>query len=347
MCILFFVVCVFFKFLQCCVGPYNHVNQPQSHIHRPPFLPVCLSPQQEWVGMPLLLLSPPSRLSPTLPGCPPLCPGLVQSSPLEWSPGCWRICRRCRRAPEPWRSPQCPIRPSWPRVGRCSHRKWVAWNWWYSQSPQTGGGKDTRMKEKRDKEREGRRWEGGREAERDQREVRTNAWDGCRGWREREKGFKEGWIMKRRQRNRSNTNGRLERWPWSWAEGWHTQPPPQTGSRLDTLLTRKPPWNQQGRQSLLSRSLHPNLLPLEAKIPTSTLTPGRSHHTLRTRRKAGLTNFQQSLQYRPGLNPIICWMSLLNLSTPAYTQAGLSLRPLQSPGPPTPLCCLPGGSAPR
>lgn len=42
-------------------------------------------------------------------------------------------------------------------------------------------------------------------------------------------------------------------------------------------------------------------------------------HTLPTRRKAGLTNFQHSLQYRPGLNPIICWMSLLNLSTPVST----------------------------
>lgn len=86
---------------------------------------------------------------------------------------------------------------------------------------------------------------------------------------------------------------------------------------------------------------------LRRKIPTSTLTPGRSHHTLHTRRKAGLTNFQQSLQYRPGLNPIICWMSLLNLSTPAHTQAGASLRPLQSPRLPTPLRCLPRGSAPR
>lgn len=41
-------------------------------------------------------------------------------------------------------------------------------------------------------------------------------------------------------------------------------------------------------------------------------------HQLRTRRKAGLKNFQHSLQYRPGLNPVICWMSLLNLSTPVH-----------------------------
>ena len=37
------------------------------------------------------------------------------------------------------------------------------------------GGKDIRMREKRDKGRWGRRWEGGRDAERDQREVRTDA----------------------------------------------------------------------------------------------------------------------------------------------------------------------------
>lgn len=35
-----------------------------------------------------------------------------------------------------------------------------------------------------------------------------------------------------------------------------------------------------------------------------------------TSRKAGLKNFQHSLQYRPGLKPIMCSISSLNLSTP-------------------------------
>lgn len=64
---------------------------------------------------------------------------------------------------------------------------------------------------------------------------------------------------------------------------------------------------------------------------SSRLAPGDPGPAPHTRRKAGLTNFQHSLQYRPGLNPIICWMSLLNLSTPANTRAGLSPRPPRSP----------------
>lgn len=64
------------------------------------------------------------------------------------------------------------------------------------------------------------------------------------------------------------------------------------------------------------------------------LAPESPSHTPHTRRKAGLTNFQHSLQYRPGLKPIICWMSLLNLSTPAHTQSSPVTWPRTAPATP-------------
>lgn len=46
-----------------------------------------------------------------------------------------------------------------------------------------------------------------------------------------------------------------------------------------------------------------------------------------TKRNAGLTNFQHSLQYSPGLKPIIRSMSSLKRSTPGKSRTSLPLRP--------------------
>lgn len=116
--------------------------------------------------------------------------------------------------------------------------------------------------------------------------------------------------------------------PLSCAASWES-----TGrSVLSICLRDQGPASQP--PPLRSKDPHPH--PHHPRMP---------HHALHTRRNAGLTNFQQSLQYRPGLNPIICWMSLLNLSTPAHTQGRPITAAPAEPGA-TP-AAFPRGSVPR